>query len=141
VIPHRLLPPSPTLHRLDTFDQAVRLALCLADDFDRCHVAALVGLNGIVRDGVVLSDAAHSIDHAVGYAMALTTTMSRGDHLTLISVIDDDPDDALGVRADLHSAWERTQIALQPSRCRDWLITDGLVVRSMAVTTSSDSGW
>lgn len=143
----------PPLGRLVVFADAIRLALVLATDFVHAHVVALTDAEGVVRDGVVLTDPDHTIDHAVGYAMALAggagsrerlppqrsggiAALPASPILTLFSVVPigdvDRPDDA---------AWRRICTAVTPLICRDWLITDGCEVRSLAVATSVGSGW
>lgn len=125
-------------HLLATFDDCAGLALVLAGDFDHAHVAALTATDGRVLDGVVLTDPDHTIDHCVGYALALLTAAPHTAALTFITVVDtgDPPGE------DHVVSWRRTWAVLAgAARCRDWMITDGQVVRSMAVSTGDGSGW
>lgn len=130
-----------TAHRLDDFAQCADLALALAHDFDHAHVAALVELNGIVVDGVVLSDPSHTIDHAVGYALALERIYRLpviGD-VIFISVVADDAD---RLREAHVASWRRIcDVFTDWPEARDWIITDGTTLRSMAISTGSDDAW
>ncbi|MEM7285716.1 MAG: hypothetical protein AAF480_05140 [Actinomycetota bacterium] len=129
--------PSSPSHRLHTHHARVRLALALARDFPHAHVAALLDPDSTVTDGVILHEAAHTVDHAVGFALCLAR-LHPEDHVTgtvLFSVVGD----AEPLRdADL-ATWRRIRDVgeLLPG-LRDWLITDGRVVWSMADTTGTE---
>lgn len=127
--------PSPAA-QLGSHRQRVRLAVALARDFHHAHVAALVDPRGEVVDGVVLHEAAHTIDHAVGFAACLASLHAPGavTSSVLFSVVGA----AHPVRdADL-ARW-RALGHIEPflPDLVDWLITDGTVVRSMRRTVGS----
>lgn len=123
-----------------SFADCVNLALVLAGDFDHVHVAALTGLDGHVTDGIILSEPWHTIDHAVGYALCLVRSQpdTHAD-LTLITVA---ATGAKKVRDVDVRTWRRSlDAAAGQIRCRDWILTDGRSLRSMAVTTGSGRSW
>jgi hypothetical protein len=130
--------PADTDHSLATFADCAELALILAADFDHAHVAALTRADGCVLDGVVLTEPDHTIDHCVGYALALLADAPTAVALTFITVTDRaerlaEPDLA---------AWGRMRaVVASGATCRDWLCTDGRVVRSLGVTTGHGSAW
>ncbi len=127
--------PSPAT-QLGSHRARVRLATELARDFPHAHVAALVDADGAVVDGVILHEAAHTIDHAVGFAACLASLHAPAvvSRSILFSVVGA----AHPVRdADL-ARW-RGLGHLHPflPDLVDWLIADGTVVRSMRRTVGS----
>lgn len=133
-------PTPPEAHCLALFADCVNLALVLADDFDHVHVAALTDRDGHVADGVLLSEPWHTIDHAVGYALCIARSDADSyADLTLISV---GTQGAESVRDVDVKTWRRTlDSARDHIRCRDWILTDGSTLRSMAATTGSGNTW
>ena len=131
--PHPGPAPSSPTHRLVDHRARVRLALALARDFPHAHVAALLDADHAVTDGVILHEPAHTIDHAVGFGLCLSRLHPVGQltATVLFSVVAE----AEPLRDADVASWRRIRAVadLLPS-LRDWLITDGRVVWSMAST-------
>lgn len=127
-------------HSLQTFADCLELALHLAHDFDHAHVAALTDGAGEVLDGTILSDAAHTIDHAAGFALCLALACAAPDHqLTFFSVR---AHAASPLRPADRACWRRLRDVFDHVvDVRDWIVTDGIAIRSMAVSTGDTTAW
>lgn len=129
-------PLSATPTRLDSYPAAVALALMLAADFDHAHVVALTDTDHTVIDGVILHEPAHGIDHAVGFGLCLARLHEpvSASGAIFYSIGTNGADQTRPVDA---VTWRRMrEIFAGLPVVRDWFITDGVAVRSMALTTS-----
>ncbi len=127
---------------MSTPDHCLGFAANLAMDFEHAHVAALTDASGVVVDGTVLTDPAHCIDHAVGFALCLALTLveqAHGSQLTLFSVM---PCVGGELSPEYSAAYERTVAVFDGLvEVRDWIVTDGLVAHSLACAAAPDGSW
>ncbi|MGI9624961.1 MAG: hypothetical protein ACR2PK_19190 [Acidimicrobiales bacterium] len=120
----------PTTYRLDSDEALTRLAENLAYDFDDVHALALTDANGLVLDGVLLSDPAHTIDHTIGFALCLALSLDVETLCaTFVSVV---PASTVSSTNAYTRSWRTMNDVLSAAvHVRDWIITDGASIHSM----------
>ncbi|MFN3220199.1 MAG: hypothetical protein ACE367_27210 [Acidimicrobiales bacterium] len=131
--------PDPTLVSFGCISDAVALAFDLAERLDRAHLAAL-------SDGRTLLEATafthpqHTLDHAFGWSLAFAHLLGvERPVMTLFSVV---AFDVAEVRECDLALFRRYRHLAEPwLEVRDWLITDGLEVRSLGVSAMGPAAW
>lgn len=131
--------PDPTLVPFGCISDAVALAFELAERIDRGHLVAL-------SDGCALLEATafthphHTLDHAFGWALAFAHLVGvERPVMTLFSVVHRD---VAEVRECDLATFRRYRHLTEPwLEIRDWLLTDGLEVRSLGVSTQGPGAW
>ena len=134
--------PDPNLHEppFATIDDAVALALELGAMLPHAHLAALSDERDLLVEATAFTHPGHTIDQAFGWAQAIAYLVAvPRPSITLVSVVDGDVTE---VREDDLATFRRLRATTRPwLSIRDWLITDGLDVRSMAFTENPTEAW
>jgi len=124
--------------RVRTFVNALSELMALEKQFGRCQGAIVVDAGGTVRDGVVLTDDWHTIDHALSYV--LVGFRQPDDHVLLFSGMGDADIRLLGEsELDAYAALDE-RCTYAGVHLADWLIAGGGFYRSMqlALTPPAD---
>lgn len=131
----------PTDHSTQlTFPTAVRLCSQIDDPppTENCHAAILVSEYNTVMLKAALQGA-FTIEHATGWALGFNSAVPAAAVL-LMSVVDHDP-----AQVDALELWDfdrmRHMLGCFDVELRDWLISDGWTIRSMAYTTEPRFAW
>ncbi len=132
---------TPAKIRIDTHARALAFAQCLSADFEQAHVAALTDTSGVVFNGATLTEDYHQIEHAVGFAMCVSTIVGSEavGAVTLFSVAEHD---VTTLSCANERIYHRTGTLFEGwIEVRDWIITDGAHYRSLAYSVDPVNAW
>jgi hypothetical protein len=125
---------------LESFADAVSAALGLHHLLWRSHVMIGLDLHGSVLDLTAPGDA-HTVESALDWARELALVEHRLQWLVLLSAVGDDPLSELRERDLVLFRQAQKSFRAQHVEWRDWILTNGSELRSMAFTCSTDDAW
>jgi hypothetical protein len=134
--------PDPAAGDVTTLTFPTAVQLCTQIDSpppaSNCHAAVLANDSNEVTLRVALQGL-FTIEHAAGWALGFNSAVSAPSVL-LMSVIDHDPIDV-----DALELWDfdrmRRMLGHFGVELRDWLLSDGWTIRSMAYTVDPQTAW
>ncbi len=119
--------------RIRGFDDALAAAAALYDRFHHCHAAALLDDDGVVVDLTPFTSIRQSIDDPLDWAHCMVLNKPRVTRLVLLSAQPGGVDQVQ--EAHLHTLRVAREVfGREGVEVLDWVQTDGVDIRSLAIT-------